>query len=86
MRSDFVAGSRVHPVNNLLCERVKKLQVDYIQSGTDLPKAYTGKGVVIGIVDLGLEYNHMAFRDASGEGLRIKRCLESVKFHGKGSG
>lgn len=78
---DFVeAGVPV----NLLCERVKKeAQVDYIQSGTDLPKAYTGKGVVIGIVDLGLEYNHMAFRDASGEGLRIKRVWNQSSSTGK---
>ena len=37
-----------------------------IQSGEDLPKAYTGKGVVTGIVDGGLDPNHINFKNADG--------------------
>ncbi len=33
-----------------------------IHAGTDLPQAYTGKGVVVGVVDQGLDPNHINFR------------------------
>lgn len=36
--------------------------VSKIHAGTDLPKAYTGKGVVAGVVDQGLDPNHINFR------------------------
>ena len=40
--------------------------VDKIHAGTDIPQAYTGKGVVAGIVDQGLDPNHANFRNADG--------------------
>lgn len=40
--------------------------VDKIHAGTDLPKAYTGKGVVTGLVDAGLDPNHANFRNPDG--------------------
>ena len=39
------------------------------------PHAYTGKGVVVGVVDQGIEYNHIAFRDASGTS-RVKKVMQ----------
>ena len=36
-----------------------------------LPAAYTGKNVVLGIIDDGIEFNHPAFKDASGN-TRVK--------------
>lgn len=35
---------------------------------------YTGKGVVVGIVDEGLDFNHIAFRDSEGK-TRIKKVV-----------
>lgn len=40
--------------------------VDKIHAGTDLPQAYTGKGVITGIVDSGIDPNHINFRDEDG--------------------
>lgn len=39
---------------------------DKIYAGTDLPQAYTGKGVVAGLVDQGVDPNHVNFRNADG--------------------
>lgn len=41
--------------------------VDKIHSGLDLPQAYTGKGVICGIVDGGFDPNHINFLDEDGE-------------------
>ena len=48
---------------------------EMLNLGINLPKPYTGKGVVVGIVDFGFDYTHAAFRDANGN-LRIKRVWE----------
>ncbi len=37
----------------------------------DLPQAYTGKGVIIGLIDSGFDYTHPMFKDQDGN-LRIK--------------
>ena len=44
---------------------------DQIHKGTDLPQAYTGKGVVVGVVDAGFDYMHAAFRRPADGALRI---------------
>jgi hypothetical protein len=41
--------------------------VDKVHAGTDLPQAYTGKGVVTGAVDSGIDPNHINFKDADGK-------------------
>lgn len=42
--------------------------VDAVQAGADgLGKQYTGKGVVAGLFDVGLDVNHINFLDADGE-------------------
>lgn len=40
----------------------------------NLPQAYTGKGVLLGIIDSGIDFNHAAFRNADGS-TRIKLAL-----------
>ena len=44
----------------------KEIGVDKIHQGLDLPQAYTGKGVVTGIVDGGLDPNHVNFLKPDG--------------------
>lgn len=41
--------------------------IDKIHSGLELPQAYTGKGVIAGIVDGGMDPNHINFKDADGK-------------------
>ncbi len=50
--------------------------VDLVHEGTDLPQAYTGKDVVVGILDVGFDYTHPTFYDADGVSSRIKRVWE----------
>ena len=46
--------------------------VDKVHAGTaPLPQAFTGKGVVVGILDTGFDFTHPVFKDADGN-LRIK--------------
>lgn len=44
-----------------------------IASGSSFPLIYTGKGVVTGLVDTGIDLNHIAFRDPAGGQSRIAR-------------
>ena len=41
--------------------------VELIQSGDGLTQPYTGKGVICGIVDSGIDANHINFRDENGK-------------------
>lgn len=49
---------------------------DDVHKGTSLPKPYTGKGVVFGVVDGGFDYMHAAFRNPTDGTTRIKRVWE----------
>lgn len=42
-----------------------------LKAADGLPQAYTGKGVVVGVIDTGFDYQHPSFKDAEGN-LRIK--------------
>ena len=44
----------------------KATGIDKIHRGEGLPQAYTGKGIVAGIVDTGIDPNHINFKDAAG--------------------
>ena len=50
--------------------------IDGIHDGSVLSQPYTGKGVVVGIVDAGFDYTHSAFRNPADGSLRIKRVWE----------
>lgn len=46
-----------------------------VAAGSNLSQGYTGKGVVVGVVDRGFDYTHPAFVDSEGR-LRISRVWE----------
>lgn len=47
-----------------------------VHNGVSLLQPYTGKGVVVGVVDAGFDYMHSAFRNPKDGSLRIKRVWE----------
>ncbi len=50
--------------------------VDAVQSGEALDRSYTGEGVVVGIVDTGIDFNNINFKDDEGNS-RVKRAYDS---------
>lgn len=65
-------GRPVHQrMNNVRSEQFSN--VNKIHEGTGLTQAYTGKDVIVGIIDGGFQYNHINFYDTEGKNLRIKR-------------
>jgi subtilisin family serine protease len=63
-------------MNNVAREKSKVEEVATWEKAQqhNLPQAYTGKGVLVGIIDSGMDYNHAAFRNADGS-TRIKLAL-----------
>lgn len=51
-------------------------RADDVHAGTTLSQPYTGSGVIVGICDQGIDFNHIAFMDANGES-RVKRAYLS---------
>ncbi|MES2778285.1 MAG: S8/S53 family peptidase [Bacteroidota bacterium] len=64
------------PITANLDAARKSARVDSVQNGINLPMSYTGKNVVVGIIDAGFNYNHPAFYDTTGTLLRLKRVWE----------
>lgn len=49
-----------------------------VYEGRNLPQAYTGKGVVMGIMDIGFDLTHPNFYDASMSDYRIKALWDMI--------
>ncbi len=57
---------RVAPKRLLNDEASKHVGATSVQSGTaPLTQAYTGKGVIVGVIDTGIDFRHKDFRDPS---------------------
>lgn len=52
-----------------------------LQSGVGLNQAYTGAGVIVGIIDDGFDYTHPNFKDSNGN-IRISRLWERTNNSG----
>ena len=54
---------KIRPLNDKARSYTK---VDEVQIGTNLPQPYNGEGAVVGIVDIGIDFNHINFKDENG--------------------
>jgi len=50
--------------------------VNQVHSGTGLPQAYTGNGVIVGVIDSGFDYTHPNFRNLNTQQTRISKVWE----------
>ncbi|WP_396187820.1 S8 family serine peptidase [Flavobacterium sp.] len=53
--------------------------VNQVQAGTGLPQAYTGNGVIVGMIDSGFDYTHPTFRNLNTQQTRISRVWEQTE-------
>lgn len=57
-----------------------------VHAGNGLPQAYTGQGVVVGVMDVGFDLTHPTFRDRTATGLRIGAFWDQIDRDTTGSG
>lgn len=70
---------RIQAENNNMIEDVR---ADSVWAGIDLPQAFTGKDVLIGITDWGFDYEHPMFMDTSLTESRIRAAWDQFKLGG----
>ena len=71
-RVSRIEANRSHSIHtDILASNINALPV---YSGYQLPQAYTGKDVVVGVMDIGFDLTHPNFYDASATNYRIK-CM-----------
>ncbi len=69
------------PTHSTLDEVRKCSGINYAHNAYELPTAYTGKGVIVGIIDQGIQLDHLNFYDTNGN-LRIKRFWNQTDTQG----
>lgn len=62
-----------------LDKAVKDTKADSVQKGINLPRAFTGKNVYIGITDWGFDYTHPMFYDTLLQTTRVKAAWDQYK-------
>lgn len=58
------AGKPIQVKNDVAGNEINSREVSL---GTNLPAAYTGKGVIVGLIDTGIDIKHADFRDSNGK-------------------
>lgn len=72
------------PVKPRLDIALNDIQANLVHLGTELESPYTGNGVIVGIIDTGLDFTHPMFRSSTTNKLRISRAwLQSEKTGAK---
>ncbi len=54
----------------------KTTRVDSVHKGINLPMVYSGKNVIVGVIDFGFDYNHPTLYDTFGSGYRVRKVWE----------
>jgi len=47
-----------------------EIKADQLHNGTGLPRPYKGNGVIVGVLDTGIDWKHQDFKNASGNRIR----------------
>ncbi len=66
----------------LINEARKATFVDWVHNGDGLDKGYIGEGVIVGLMDTGLDPNHVAFRDTANVKNRVQRVWHMTGSNG----
>ena len=77
----YVKADQIRKLTNSIARKATKADVSGNATqavANGLPQAYTGKGVVLGIIDTGIDFNHAAFRNADGSS-RVKKAYVCTK-------
>lgn len=69
-------------VDPFLARAVVDSRTDSVNRGINLPQAYTGKDVIIAVIDWGFDYTHPVFYDSTMTQLRISRAWDQNKLSG----
>lgn len=75
----MASASQMDPT---MSEARESSHTNEMTSGTSLETPFTGKGVIIGVIDQGFEYTHPVYKDKEGN-LRIKAIWNRYKNQGK---
>jgi minor extracellular serine protease Vpr len=70
------------PVHPTMDAARKSTRVDSVHAGYGLPMAYSGKDVVVGIIDAGFDYGHPSLFDTTGVGYRVRKVWEQKNSAG----
>ena len=60
-------------------------RADEVYAGKELPQGYTGKGVIVGVQDVGFDISHPTFLDSEGKTTRIRRFWDQISAETEGS-
>lgn len=69
-------------VDPYLARAVVDSRTDSVNQGLNLPQAYTGKNVIIAVIDWGFDYTHPVFFDSTLTQLRLSRAWDQNKLKG----
>ena len=58
----------------------KASKVDDIHNGTDLETPFTGKGVIVGVIDQGFQFKHRAFLNEDGESRALAIWKHKISY------
>jgi minor extracellular serine protease Vpr len=67
------------PISLNLDSVVRTTRTDSVHAGINLVMPFTGKDVVVGVVDIGFDYTHPTLYDSLGNTYRVKRVWEQRK-------
>ena len=82
MNADILQYSAAYSIYPNLNRVRFDTRTDSVQAGLDLPQAYTGEGVIIGITDWGFDYSHPNFNNNGQDNRRLLRAWDQFKVSG----